>query len=58
MLNGVEEDVDRVWNMGDVCVKKTREYKYLGVTVTENGSEWIMDEKLSKPNQWYGRLAI
>ena len=38
-------------------IKSTKEYKYLGVIVTENGSERIMDEKLSKPNQWYGRLA-
>ena len=57
VINGTEEESERVWNLGQVCVKRAKEYKYLGVTVTENGCERIMDDKLCKANQWYGRLA-
>ena len=36
-------------------LKRTREYKYLGVTLTENGSEKTKDEKIFQANQWYHR---
>ena len=57
VINGMEEDVDREWQIGGISVKRTKEYKYLGVTLTESGSEKIMDDKVCKANQWYGRLA-
>ena len=57
VINGLEEERDREWNIGNVCVKRSKEYKYLGITLNENGSERVMYEKLSKANQWYGRLA-
>ena len=57
VVNGILDDVDRVWQLGDVCVKRAKEYKYLGVTLTENGCERVTKEKLAKANQWYGRLG-
>ena len=57
VVNGEQEDVEREWELGDIRVKRTNEYKYLGVMLNERGSEQVMQEKLSKANQWYGRLA-
>ena len=39
VINGVKEDRDRAWKLGDICVKKAKEYKYLGVTVTDTESK-------------------
>ena len=47
VINGMEGEIDKVWKLGDICVKRAKEYKYFGVTVTENGSERIMDDKIS-----------
>ena len=34
--------------MGDVSVKKTKEYKYLGITLSEKGTEKVLQEKVTK----------
>ena len=44
--------MDIVWNLGNVCVKRTKEYKYLGIAPNDIGRERIMDEKLSGACQW------
>ena len=54
VVNGEQEDLEREWELGDIRVKRTKEYKYLGVTLNERESEQV---KLSKANQWYGQLA-
>ena len=45
--NKIEE---KEWKPGDNVLKKTRECMYLGVKLTENGSERIKDEKLFQAN--------
>ena len=57
VINGELDGLEREWVLGDIRVKRTKEYKYLGVTLNDRGGEHIMQETLSKANQWYGRLA-
>ena len=57
VLNGDEDDMDKEWKLGEYCVKRTDEYKYLGVTLNIKGCETAKKEKLFKVNQWYGRLG-
>ena len=47
----------RMWRLGEVNVKRVKEYTYLGVTLTEKGSDRVINDKLMRANQWYGRLA-
>ena len=57
VVNEDQEDVDKVWMLGECIIRKTDEYKYLGVTVSVKGCEKAKSEKIFKANQWYGRLA-
>ena len=57
MVINDDRNEEREWKLGDNVLKRTREYKYLGVTLTENGSDRAKDEKVFQANQWYGRLA-
>ena len=40
-----------------ITVKRTKEYKYLGMILSENGMDKVIQEKVMSANQWYGRLA-
>ena len=57
IVNSNEEDADKVWELGGNQMKRTEEYKYLGVTLNVKGCEKAKSEKMSRANQWYGRLA-
>ena len=56
VING-EPNENTEWKLGDTVIKRTDEYKYLGVTLSVNGVEKARREKIFKANQWYGRLA-
>ena len=57
VVNGADEGTDHVWQLGDIRVKRTKEYKYLGMTLSKKGTEKVLKEKVAKANQWYGHLA-
>ena len=43
--------------LGKNAIKKTDEFKYLGVIVNVKECEKAKSDKIFKANQWYGRLA-
>ena len=53
-----EWEMDR-WRLGDSEIKRTNEYKYLGITVTltVNGFDKPRGDKRTKVLQWWGRLS-
>ena len=58
MVNGKGVDAERVWQLGDINMKRIYEYKYLGIiTLSEKGMDKVMQEKVTKANQLYDRLA-
>ena len=56
VING-EQERNNEWKLGSVNIKRTSEYKYLGVTLSENDADKAKGEMLFRANQWYGRLA-
>ena len=50
VVNGVQDDIARMWQLGEVCIKRAKVYRYLGVTLTENGGVRVMKEKLARAN--------
>ena len=57
VVNGNDWDNDRVWMLGGNEIKRTREYKYLGMWLDEKGSERTKSDRISRANQWMGRLG-
>ena len=57
VINGGMEDDGRVWELGGNILKRTKEYVYLGINLSEDGCEKAKSEKIAKANQWLGRLA-
>ena len=57
IVNSDEEDRDKMWTLCGNQMKRTDEYKYLGVTLNDKGCEKAKSEKIAKANQWCGRLA-
>ena len=57
IVNSDYVDENSTWRIGENDVKRTEEYKYLGVTLNVRGCEKAKGEKIFKANQWYGRLA-
>ncbi|KAF2349168.1 Reverse transcriptase domain [Trinorchestia longiramus] len=51
VINGDETDRDREWNIGEVKIGRTKEYKYLGCMLTEDGCARAKGEKVAKPTQ-------
>lgn len=57
IVNSVERDANVRWRLGEDDLSETNEYKYLGVWMSANGSEKAKLEKISRSNQWVGRLG-
>jgi hypothetical protein len=57
VVNSSMEDDGLTWKLGGKDISRTNEYKYLGMWVDENGCERSKREKMSKAQQWYGRLG-
>ena len=57
VINGDVDDIDRLWQIGNIVIERTNEYKYLGCMLNENGCERAKAEKLFKAHQWSGRLG-
>ena len=57
IVNESEEDRDKVWKIGRKELRKTNEYKYLGMWISLNGYEQMKNEKVSLVNKWMGRLG-
>ncbi|KAF2356543.1 Armadillo-type fold [Trinorchestia longiramus] len=57
VINSDETDRDREWNIGEVKIGRTKEYKYLGCMLSENGCARAKGEKVVKAMQWWGRLS-
>ncbi|KAF2356793.1 Rab-GTPase-TBC domain [Trinorchestia longiramus] len=57
VINGDETDRDREWNIGEVKIGRTKEYKYLGCMWSEDGCTRAKGEKVVKSMQWWGRLS-
>ncbi|KAF2351965.1 hypothetical protein FHG87_017282 [Trinorchestia longiramus] len=56
VINGDETDRDREWNIGEVKIGRTKEYKYQGCMLSEDGCAGTKGEKVVKSMQWWGRL--
>ncbi|KAF2348670.1 hypothetical protein FHG87_020575 [Trinorchestia longiramus] len=56
VINSDETDRDREWNIGEVKIGRTKEYKYLGCMLSEDGCARAKGEKVVKAMQWWGRL--
>ncbi|KAF2343393.1 hypothetical protein FHG87_025852 [Trinorchestia longiramus] len=57
VINGDETDKDREWNIGEVKIGITKEYKYLGCMLSEDGCARAQGGKGAKAMQWWGRLS-
>ena len=57
VVNGEEMDRDRSWTLGGMEIKRTSEYKYLGMTMDEKGCDRTKNERVARANQWVGRLG-
>ena len=50
-------DSSRTWKLGENEIRRTKEYKYLGIWLNEKGYERTKHERISRANQWVGRLG-
>ncbi|KAF2359896.1 hypothetical protein FHG87_009348 [Trinorchestia longiramus] len=57
VINGDETDRDREWNFGEVKIGRTKENKYLGCMLSEDGCARAKGGKVAKAMQWWGRLS-
>ncbi|KAF2353780.1 Reverse transcriptase domain [Trinorchestia longiramus] len=57
VINGDETDKDREWNIREVKIGRTKEYKYLGCMLSEDGCARAKGEKVVKAMQLWGRLS-
>ena len=57
IINGDEHEGDNGWMLDGKSIKRTKEYKYLGMWINEEGSKKEIREKVFKARQWSGRLA-
>ena len=57
VVNGTDEERNRLWMIGNSELKQANEYKYLGVWMSPRGCERTKNEKISLVNQWVGRLG-
>ena len=57
VVNGEEADRGRTWKLNGEDVKRTDKYKYLGMWIDENGCDSTKSERISRANQWWGRLS-
>ncbi|KAF2352558.1 hypothetical protein FHG87_016684 [Trinorchestia longiramus] len=48
VINGDETDRDREWNIGEVKIDRTKEYKYLGCMLSEDGCARAKGEKVRR----------
>ncbi len=51
VVNGLEDDVDRSWQLGGQAIQRVSEYKYLGVCFNEKGCERAKSDKVRKARQ-------
>ncbi|KAF2369076.1 Helicase-associated domain [Trinorchestia longiramus] len=57
VTNGDETDKDREWDIGEGKISRTKEHKYLGCMLSEDGCARAKGEKVVKAMQWWGRLS-
>ncbi|KAF2354590.1 hypothetical protein FHG87_014654 [Trinorchestia longiramus] len=57
-INGDETDRDREWNIREVKIGRTKEYKYLECMLSEDRCARAKGEKVVKAMQCWGRLSI
>ena len=57
VINGDDSDVGRTWKLGEMTLKRTKKYQYFGMLVDEKGCEDTKCDRLSRANQWVGRLG-
>ena len=52
-----EEDQSYVWKLRNLEMGGTNEYKYLGITVSQNAFQKAKTDTIFNCNQWFGRLG-
>ena len=57
IINGDNVDSEREWMLGGNEIKTTKKYKYLGMWLDEKGYERTKHDRISRANQWMGRLG-
>ena len=61
IINGGEDDADLTWTLRGstigITIGTTHEYEYLGMLVDEKGCENTKQDRISRANQWVGRLS-
>ncbi|KAG0713850.1 hypothetical protein GWK47_015278 [Chionoecetes opilio] len=57
VVNGDDSVDDRIWMVGGNEIKRTKEYKYLGIWLDDKGCEKTKHERIARANQWVGRLG-
>ena len=57
VVNGDDSDSGRTWKLGGNKIRRTKEYKYLGIWLNEKGYERTKYERIAKASQLVGRLG-